>query len=174
MVIFGASGDFIIRAIMVVAIAGTVNAQIMTAPRVLLAMASDGLFPHQATRVSAHGTPTVALALSLILIGAFLMIGSFDAVLGVDAFVILINYLITFAALFMLRRREPDADRPYRAWGFPTVQLLTIAVVGAIFVAMIAGDQRDALLAGALVLASWPVWLVARRWLPDAGGPTAS
>jgi APA family basic amino acid/polyamine antiporter len=164
--IFGSSGDAIIRAIMVVAIAGTVNAQIMAAPRVLLALANDGLFPHQATTVNAQGTPTVALALSLIVIGAFLLIGSFDAALGVDAFVILINYLIAFAGLFVLRLREPTTERPYRAWGFPAVQLLTIAVVGAIFAAMIAGDRKDAMLTAGVMAVSWPVWLVVRGFLP--------
>ncbi len=161
--IFGTSGDMVIRVIAIVAILGTVNAQIMAAPRILLAMARDGLFPAQATRVNAGGTPTFALAASLSLVGGFLFLGSFDAVLGVDAFLIVVLYLITFMSLFRLRRTEPDAERPYRAWGYPWVQAAAILVASGLIVAMTLGDTHGALITAAVLVASWPAWLAAKQ-----------
>jgi APA family basic amino acid/polyamine antiporter len=169
--IFGPRGDTIIRLIGIVAILGTVNAQIMAAPRILLAMARDGLFPVQATRVNAGGTPTIALILSLVLVGGFLFAGSFDTVLGVDAFFIALLYVITFAALFRLRRREPDAPRPYRAWGYPFVPGLAVLFALGLLAAMTLGDRRGALISGGVLLVSWPASRVVRRLIGRTSSP---
>lgn len=167
--VFGARGDLIIRLVAIVAILGTVNAQIMAAPRVLLAMAQDGLFPARATHVSAAGTPTFALILSLLLIGGFLFLGSFDAVLAVDAFLIVLMYLISFSALFRLRKREPDAPRPYRAWGYPFAPGLALLLAVGLLAAMALGDRRSALIAAAALAASWPLWHGAKRVMGRRG-----
>lgn len=161
--IFGTYGDSVARVIAIIAILGTVNAQIMAAPRILLAMARDGLFPAGATRVNAGGTPTVALAASLLLVGGFLFLGSFDAVLNVDAFLIALMYLITFASLFRLRRTEPGTSRPYRAWGYPFVPGLALFFTIGLLTAMALGDHTSALITAAALLVSWPAWEVVRR-----------
>ncbi len=161
--IFGSRGDTVIHIIMIVAILGTVNAQIMAAPRILLAMARDGLFPAQATRVNAGGTPSVALGLTLLLIVAFLFTGSFDAVLGVDAFFIVVLYVLVFSSLFVLRRREPDTPRPYRAWGYPLVPALALVIAIALLAAMALGDRRGAAITAALLVVSWPASHLVRR-----------
>ncbi len=153
--VFGARGDAIIRAIMIVAVLGTVNAQILATPRIVLAMARDGLAPTQAMRVNAGGTPTIALVATLALVGAFLATGSFGAVLAIDVFFVAGLYITTFAALFVLRRREPDAPRPYRAWGYPVVPALAIAFALALLVAMAIDGIADAVVAAAVVLAAW-------------------
>ena len=161
--IFGQRGDTIIRLIMVVSVLGTANAQIMAAPRVLLAMARDGLFPKQATRVNAGGTPIVALVMSLVLTGATLFTGSFNFILGVDTFFIITLYLINFSSLFALRRKEPDTPRPYRAWGYPAVPICAIVISLFLLVTMTIGDVRGALITAALMAVSWPVSVWAKR-----------
>jgi APA family basic amino acid/polyamine antiporter len=160
--VFGDRGDAIIRAILIVAVLGTVNAQILATPRIVLAMARDGLFPARAVRVSARGTPTIALIATLALVGGFLVTGSFDAVLSIDVFFIMGLYLTTFAALFMLRRREPTAPRPYRAWGYPVVPGIAFAFALALVVAMTLDAPITAL---AVVAAACPAVVVARRYM---------
>ena len=155
--IFGRAGDTIIRIIMMVAILGTANAQVMAAPRILVAMARDGLFPHQATIINAGGTPVVALAISLLLTGATLFTGSFSFILGVDSFFIVSLYLVNFSALFALRRKEPDTPRPYRAWGYPVVPALAFIIAALLLLAMTLGDTRGALITVGMMLVSWPV-----------------
>jgi APA family basic amino acid/polyamine antiporter len=161
--VFGPRGDTIIRVIMIVSVLGAMNAQMMAMPRILLAMSRDGLFPRQATRINAGGTPTVALGLSLLVVVAFLLSGSFTAVLALDAILIVTLYAFSFATLFVLRWREPDTPRPFRAWGYPLVPALTLLIALALIAAMSASDWRSALLVLALLLASWPASRAVRR-----------
>ena len=80
-------------------------------------MARDRLFAHQATRVNAGGTPTVALFLSTLVAFAFLLSGTFTTVLDLTAVLMVVQYLLMFVVVVVLRRREPKTPRPYRAWG---------------------------------------------------------
>ncbi|HEY9450746.1 MAG TPA: APC family permease, partial [Gemmatimonadaceae bacterium] len=171
-VLFGARGDTIIRVIMIISVLGTINAMLMAIPRILLAMGRDGLFPRQAARVNAGGTPHVALAVSLLVIAAFLLSGSFTAVLGLSALFIVVKYACCFTALFALRRREPDTPRPYKAWGYPLVPGLALAVAIALLVAIVVGDPRRAAIVLALLVASWPLAFLVRRAM-RAGVPPA-
>jgi APA family basic amino acid/polyamine antiporter len=166
--IFGPSGDTIIRVIMIVSVLGAINAQLMTMPRILLAMSRDGLFPRQANRINAGGTPTVALGLSLLVVVAFLLSGSFTAILALDSILIVTLYVVTFVTLFALRRREPDMPRPYRAWGYPIIPAITLLIALALIAAMSASDWRSALVVLALLLASWPASKAVRRIMKGA------
>lgn len=161
--IFGPRGDTVIRLIMVISVLGTINAELMAVPRILLAMSRDGLFPRQATRVNAGGTPHVALGLSLLVIAGFLLSGSFTAVLALDALLIIVMYAASFVALFVLRRREPDAPRPYRARGYPVIPGLALVAAVGLVIAMAVGDPQSALVVLALLAASWPASRLVRR-----------
>ncbi|HEX5436291.1 MAG TPA: APC family permease [Gemmatimonadaceae bacterium] len=167
--LFGQRGDTVIRLIMIISVLGAINAELMAIPRILLAMSRDGLFPRQAARVNAGGTPHVALALSLVVIVAFLLSGSFNAVLAFDSLLIIVMYAFSFIAFFALRLREPNAARPYRAWGYPVLPALALAIAVALVVAIAVGDVRSALIVLAVLLASWPASRLARRF-GRAGG----
>ncbi|HEU4697654.1 MAG TPA: APC family permease [Gemmatimonadales bacterium] len=161
--LFGPRGDTIIRLVMVVSILGTINAELMAVPRILLAMSRDGLFPRAAARVNAGGTPTVALGLSLLVIAGFLLTGSFGAVLPIAAILGVVMYVCAFAAFFVLRRREPGLARPYRARGYPWLPALALLSTLALAAALAVGDPRSALLLLAVLVASWPASRVVRR-----------
>jgi APA family basic amino acid/polyamine antiporter len=171
-VLFGAKGDTIIRLIMIVSVLGTINAILMATPRILLAMSREGLFPQQATQVNAGGTPHVALAVTLLVIAAFLLSGSFAAVLGLSAIFIVVKYICCFAALFALRRSEPAAPRPYRAWGYPVVPGLALAIAIGLLIGIAVGDARSASIVLALLVASWPLALVVRRFMRAGASPS--
>jgi APA family basic amino acid/polyamine antiporter len=162
-VLFGAHGDQIIRIIVIVSVLGTINAGVLMTARVLLAMARDGLFAHQATRVNEGGTPTVALLLSTIATAAFLVSGTFGAVLGVIAFLLAVNYLVMFISLIVLRIREPATPRPYRAWGYPWTTGIAI-LIGLVFIVGVGlSDPRNSLIALAILVASYPLYWRMRR-----------
>ncbi len=161
--IFGPRGDALIRAIMIVSVLGTVNAQIMVAPRILLAMARRGIFPHHATRVNAGGTPSAALAATLVVVAAFLFSGSFAAILAVDSILIVVLSIVTFTSFFVLRRREPDTPRPYRAWGYPWVQGAALVIAVAFLIVVAVGDPWNTLIAFGLIALSWPASRLVRR-----------
>jgi basic amino acid/polyamine antiporter, APA family len=162
-VLFGVHGDQIIRIIVIVSVLGTINGILLGTSRGLLAMGRDGLFAHHVTRVNAGGTPTVALLLSTVTTAAFLLSGTFGAVLGVFALLLGVNLLLMCISLIVLRRREPDAPRPYRAWGYPWTTWAAI-FIGVVFIVTIAlSDQHNGMIALAIVLASYPVYRGTRR-----------
>jgi APA family basic amino acid/polyamine antiporter len=134
----------------------------MTA-RVLLAMGRDGLFAHQAARVNAGGTPTVALLLSTTATAVFLVSGTFGAVLGVIALLLAVNYVLMFISLIVLRRREPATPRPYRAWGYPFTTWAAILIGLAFIVGVALADPHHSVIALAILLASYPIYSGTRR-----------
>jgi basic amino acid/polyamine antiporter, APA family len=164
-VLFGIHGDQIIRVIVIVSLLGTINAGILMTARVLLAMGRDGLFAHQATRVNAGGTPTTALLLSTIVTGVFLFSGTFGAVLGVIALLLAVNYLLIFISLIVLRIREPDTPRPYRAWGYPWTTGVAILIGLAFIVGVALSDPHHSAVALAILLVSYPLFRITRRLL---------
>jgi len=133
--------------------------------RVLLAMGRDGLFAHQATRVNAGGTPTTALLLSTVVTGAFLFSGTFGAVLGVIALLLAVNYLLMFISLIVLRIREPNTPRPYRAWGYPWTPASRSSLDSPFIVGVALSDPHHSAIALAILLVSYPLFRGTRRLL---------
>ena len=119
-VIFGVHGDTIFRCLTIVSMLSGINALHLMATRVLFAMSRDGLFTTKAAAVNEGGTPTVSLFLSTLVAVLFIAFGqTFDVVITVLAFFFVANYILSFISLFVLRLREPEKPRPYRAWGYP-------------------------------------------------------
>jgi APA family basic amino acid/polyamine antiporter len=162
-VLFGVHGDQIIRIIVIVSVLGTINGIVLVTMRGLLAMGREGLFAHQVTRVNAGGTPTIALLVSSVTTAAFLLSGTFGAVLGVFALLLGVNLLLMSISLIVLRRREPDTLRPYRAWGYPWTTWAAIVIGGVFIVSIALSDQRNGMIALAIVLASYPVYRGTRQ-----------
>lgn len=161
--LFGARGDRIVRGIVVVSVLGTINAVLLATPRLLLAMARDHLFPPQAMIVNSGGTPIVGLLASTSVICVFLFSGAFATVLAIAATFMVVNYLLMYVALIALRRKEPQAPRPYRAWGYPWTTLMGILIAVVFLVGVALGDTRHAGIALLVLLASYPVYRVMRR-----------
>ena len=170
--LFGARGDTIIRALLIVGLLSGVNAYVMFCPRILYAMSRDGLFPAAGLTVNAGGTPTVTLALSGVAAIIFLLTGTFNSVIAVAAFFFVLNYVASFGAVFVLRRTMADAPRPYRAWGYPWTTGFSLVVGIAFLIGVIVSDRRNSLIALGLLAASYPVYLFAvkpalRRTTPE-------
>ena len=86
--------------------------------------------------------------------------GSYGALLDYCTFSSLVFYIVTIAALFVLRRREPDTPRPYKAFGYPVVPLLYILVAGAICVDLLIFKPAAAGLGFLIMMAGWPVYYI--------------
>ena len=157
--IFGMHGDTIFRCLTIVSMLSGINALHLMATRVIFAMSRDGLFSKKAAVVNEGGTPTIALALSLLVALMFIIFGEkFETVITVLAFFFVVNYILSFVSLFVLRRREPDKPRPYRAWGYPITPAL--ALIGSVlFLAgAIRSDTRNSVYALVLLAVSYPVY----------------
>jgi APA family basic amino acid/polyamine antiporter len=158
-VIFGRHGDTIFRSITIVSMLSAINALHLMATRVIFAMSRDGLFTVRAAVVNAGGTPTVSLFLSAAVAVLFIFFGqTFERVIIICAFFFVANYILSFISLFVLRFREPNTPRPYRAWGYPLTTGL--ALIGSVlFLAgAVYADRTNSLYALLLLAASYPVF----------------
>jgi amino acid transporter len=112
----------------------------------VFAMSRDGLFTKRAAVVNEGGTPPVSLFLSALVALLFIVFGEkFEIVITVLAFFFVVNYILSFVSLFVLRYREPDKPRPYRAWGYPVTPAL--ALIGSVLflVGAIRADTKQCL-----------------------------
>jgi APA family basic amino acid/polyamine antiporter len=156
--IFGPRGDMVVRIVVVMALPSAVNACLLMSSRVLFGVARDGLAPRVATRVNVGGTPTVALVASGLVSLAFLATGTFESVIAVAAFFFVADYALSFLAVFVLRHREPEAKRPYRAFGHPWTTGLVLIGSIAFLVSAIVSDTKNSLWALGLLLVSYPAY----------------
>ncbi|MDQ3282804.1 MAG: APC family permease [Acidobacteriota bacterium] len=161
--LFGTGGYDVLRALVILLLLSAVSSNVLMAPRVLYAMASDGLFWRGAREVNRGGTPDIALLISSLLAGAFIVTGTFETVIAKLAFFFVANYTLSFATLFVLRRREADVHRPYRAWGHPITTGLALVASVAFLASAAASDPRSTAWAVGLLLLSIPLYLMIRR-----------
>ncbi len=149
--IFGPYGDTIIRAIMVISLLSCINANQLFCSRTLYAMSCDRLFFRSFTGVNAGGTPTLALLLSTI-VGVLFVVGSFEIVVAMLSFFFVANYTLSYSSLFALRKKEPQMERPYRAWGYPWTTGIALLASALFLIASIVPDLKKALTTGQV----WP------------------
>jgi len=140
-----------------------VNANLLMSSRVLYSVSRDGLGIPLATRVNAGGTPTIALISSALVAIAFLATGTFETIIAIAAFFFVADYTLSFVAVFVLRRREPDAPRPYRAIGHPWTTGFVLLGSLAFLASAIVGDRRNSVYALLIVLISYPVFRMTRQ-----------
>lgn len=144
---------------------GTLNGSMMTGPRVFFAMAEDGLFFPRLSKVHpVHGTPGGAIVLSIILGVLFVSVQGFAEL--ADQFVIGIwpFYALAVAAVIVLRRREPERERPYKTWGYPVIPLAFLIAALYLLGNYALRETDKFILDVAIVLSGVPVfWLWQRR-----------
>jgi APA family basic amino acid/polyamine antiporter len=158
-VIFGRHGNTIFLTLTILSMLSAINAYHLMSTRVLFAISRDGLFVKRAAEVNEGGTPTVALFTSAAVALLFIVFGqTFEKVITVLAFFFVANYTLSFISVFVLRVREPEKERPYRAWGYPVTTAL--ALIGSVLflIGAIASDTRNSIYALVLLAASYPLF----------------
>jgi len=166
--LFGAAGGQVITALALLSVLGLINASIMSAPRVLYGLARDGLMPlaPALTQLNAGGTPLTGLLLTSAVTTVLVLCSDFQTLLSIAAILYVALYLSGFVSLLVLRRREPELERPFGAWGQPWIALLLVAGSLAFLIGAALSDPLHALAALALAALALPVGLL--RQLPWA------
>ncbi|HEY3279199.1 MAG TPA: amino acid permease [Gemmatimonadales bacterium] len=129
--VIGPAGVVIVSAAIAISTFGTLNGSMMTAPRIFFAAAEDRLLPSAIARVDPRtSAPTGAVVLMVVMGVVFILIRTFTEL--ADQFIIGIwpFYALAVAGVFVLRRRRPELERPYRTWGYPVVPL--VFLLGAV------------------------------------------
>ena len=162
--IFGGFGGQLVTALALVSLFGLINAVIMGAPRILYGLSRDGLFISRAERVSKGGTPVVALLLTTLATIFLVVTGTFERLLSMAAFTYVAIYLSGFVAVFVLRKREPNMPRPYRAWGYPWTTLIVILGSILFLIGAVVSDTENSIYALLLIAVSFPIYLAAKKF----------
>jgi APA family basic amino acid/polyamine antiporter len=149
---------------MALAMLATLNGSTMTGARVPFAVARDGYFFSGLAKVHERfRTPSTAIVMQAVLaIALLLFAGSFQQLFSLTLFAEWLFYLLVTSTVFIFRRREPDAPRPYRVWGYPAVPVVFIAASAVLLYYTFAANVRNSLLGCLVILAGIPVYLVFR------------
>lgn len=158
-VLFGQYGDTVFRSLTILSMLSAINAYHLMATRVLFAISRDGLFTKKAAVVNEGGTPTFALFTSATVAILFIVFGqTFEQVITILAFFFVANYTLSFISVFVLRRREPEKERPYRAWGYPWTTGLALGGSVLFLTGAAAADMRNSIYALTLLAVSYPLF----------------
>ncbi len=131
---FGAPAAVIMAILIMISTFGCNNGLILSGARVYYAMAQDGLFFAKAGALNTKGVPAIALAVQAVWASLLCLSGTYSNLLDYVIFAVLIFYILTVMGLFILRRTRPNAERPYRAFGYPVLPALYVLAAAAIAV----------------------------------------
>lgn len=160
---FGSGAGQIVTVLALISLIGVLNATMMLTPRILLAMGRDRLFTGKAVEVNRGGTPAFALIVTSICALAFTIAGTFELLLGIAQFFFVVINILLVVALFRLRRTEPGADRPFRAWGYPFAPLLMLVFAVLLFVGYCVSNPFPSAIAVVALILSYPLYRLVQR-----------
>jgi len=161
--IFGGYSSQIVTSIMLISLLGIINASFLFTPRVLFALSRDGLFFYSGARVNTGGTPTTALLITALVAIILAGVGSFDKLFAFTAFLTVLVDVAAFGTIFVLRWREPDLPRPFRARGYPVLPAIVFLGAGLLLIAFVVSSTQNSLNAVIGIAVSYPMYLLAKR-----------
>lgn len=124
--IFGNGGTYIIAIMIMISTFGCDNGLILAGARVYYSMAKDGLFFKQAGTLNKNAVPEWALWAQFVVASLLCLSGKYSDLLDMISFVVVIFYALTIFGIFILRKKRPDIERPYKAFGYPVLPFLYI------------------------------------------------
>jgi APA family basic amino acid/polyamine antiporter len=127
-VIFGNIGTYVIAVMIMIATFGCNNGLILSGARVYYTMAKDGLFFKQAGHLNRFSVPQYGLWVQCILASIWCLSGRYGDLLDMISFVVVLFYMLTIVGIFILRKQRPEANRPYKAFAYPVLPLIYIAM----------------------------------------------
>ena len=150
--VFGPNGTTLMAVAILISAFGCNNGLILAGARVYWAMARDGLFFARASSLNARGVPSYALLVQAIWISVLCLSGTYGQLLDYVIFAALIFYCLTTIGLFILRRTRPDAERPYRALGYPLLPGIYVLLAGGLSIVLLIAEKTRAQAVAGLII----------------------
>ena len=138
------------------------NLLYMSGPRVLQALAEDGLAIEQASEISKGGNPVFAVMVSWAISLVLIISGDFESLLYLSVFFYMFVYVGLIGGVLILRAREPESDRPYRVWWHPWSTYICLAGWFAIGLLEVVAEPSTAIYAAIMIAVAWPVYQIAK------------
>jgi APA family basic amino acid/polyamine antiporter len=174
-VVFSSAGATIMAIAILISTFGCNNGLILAGARVYYAMARDGLFFRRVGTLNERRVPAAGLIVQSLWTALLCLTGSYGQLLNYVIFAALVFYALTTIGLFILRAKRPDAERPYRALGYPVLPAIYIALTTLVMLLIVLSPstRQDAFLGLVLVLIGIPVYFLWRRVEPTPAGASS-
>ncbi len=160
---WGTGGVLFISLLILLTTLGCTNASILTGSRPYYAMAREGLFFSVIRKVNKNNVPSTSLLWQGVWASVLVLSGTFDQLTDMVIFAVFIFYGATTLGVFILRRKMPDAHRPYKVWGYPVVPAIFILFCIGLFFNTIVARPREAAIGIVLILSGIPVYFFLKR-----------
>ncbi len=158
---FGNAGTLVIAVMIMVSTFGCNNGLILAGARVYYTMAKDGLFFKQTGRFNKHAVPEYALWIQCAVAAILCLSGRYGDLLTMISFVVVLFYILTIAGIFVLRRKRPELERPYKAFGYPVLPLIYIVLAIAFCIGLLFALPEYSLGGLIIVLLGIPIYYIA-------------
>jgi APA family basic amino acid/polyamine antiporter len=155
---WGYGGAIFISVLILITTLGCTNATILSGSRPYYAMAREGLFFPKVAKLNDHHVPGNSLLYQCVWACILVLSGTFDQLTDMIIFAVFIYYGATTLGVFILRKKMPDAPRPYKVWGYPVVPAIVIIFCIGLFINTIRERPREAAIGLALMLTGVPLY----------------
>jgi APA family basic amino acid/polyamine antiporter len=159
----GIMGLIFMATLIIVSTFGCNNGLILAGSRLYKAMADQGLFFKSAAKLNRKNVPANALWMQAFWASALCLSGTYGDLLSYCTFASLLFYIITVAGVLILRKREPDAERPYKVWGYPYLPIIYLIVAGFVALGIIVSQFSIAITGIGIVALGWPIYTIFSR-----------
>jgi len=161
--IFGNSGSLIIAVMIMVSTFGCNNGLILSGARIYYTMAQDGLFFKQAASLNRYSVPEKGMWIQCLWASLLCLSGRYGDLLALVIFGVLIFYVLTILGIFILRKKQPAAARPYKAFGYPVLPMVYIAVAVGLALLLLVFEANYTLPGLGIILLGIPLYYWAMR-----------
>jgi APA family basic amino acid/polyamine antiporter len=155
---WGRNGEIFIGILILVTTLSCNHATIITSCRIYYAMAKEGLFFKSVGNLNRHAVPGHSLWVQCVWACILVLSGTFEQLTDLIIFAVFVFYGATALGVFILRRKMPEATRPYKVWGYPVVPAIVILFSAALFINTIATQPGKAAVGLGLMLTGVPMW----------------
>ncbi len=162
--IFGPAAAIIMAVLIMISTFGCNNGLILSGARVYYAMAKDGLFFNATGRLNRKSVPGTALVVQGVWASLLCLSGTYSDLLDYVVFAVLIFFVLVVSGIFILRKKRPEWERPYKAWGYPVVPALYILCAAAIAVDLLIFKTKYTFPGLLIVLLGIPVYFIRKRF----------
>ncbi len=161
--VFGDTAKYVMAALIMVSTFGCNNGLILAGSRLFQSMAKDGLFFKSAAKLNKFNVPSNALVFQGIWASALCLSGSYGDLLDYCTFSSLIFYIITIIGIFVLRKKMPNAERPYKAFGYPVIPALYIIITSLICIDLLVYKTFNTGMGLLIIALGVPVYYLFKR-----------
>jgi len=159
--IFGDAGTYVIAVMIMISTFGCNNGLILAGARVYYTMAQDGLFFKRTAKLNKYAVPEYGMWIQCAVAGLLCLSGRYGDLLNYVSFVVMIFYILTIIGIFILRRKYPNMERPYKAFGYPVLPIVYIILATVFCLSLVIYKSTYTVFGLAIVLLGIPLYYIA-------------